>query len=218
MYHTISEINKPIKLQDIINNKCGKKKIGLKSLTYTIGWYNVIDENIKIKTSDGAQRKYDFEDGYYSLQNIINELKNLDITLTVNMQNGFATVESENEINISPGLSKMLGIDNKKWIRGDVHTGEKSVDFAPYKQLYIYLDQINTTFNYFNGVPSRILGIVPVENRNFGDIVHKEFIKPLYKQLSGGDISELSVSVCDEKGDKINNHEFPISCELEIIS
>ena len=44
MHHLISDISKTITLQEYINNKCGNRRIGLKSLTYTIGWYNLIDE------------------------------------------------------------------------------------------------------------------------------------------------------------------------------
>ena len=47
MYHTISNINKTINLQQYIDNKCGSKRIGLKGFfTYIIGWYNLIDEYI----------------------------------------------------------------------------------------------------------------------------------------------------------------------------
>ena len=95
--------------------------------------------------------------------------------------------------------------------------GYKSIDLAPYKQLYIHLEQINSAHNFLDGAASKVLSIVPVENKSFGDIVHINFSNPEYKQLSHGDISELSISVCDENNNKIDNHGLPISCVLEII-
>lgn len=47
---------------------------------------------------------------------------------------------------------------------------------------------------------SNILGVVSVENKLFGDIVHTHFSNPEYKQLTHSYISELSISVCNENG------------------
>jgi hypothetical protein len=215
MYHTISDINKTINLQQYIDNKCGNKKIGLKSFTYTIGWYNLIDGNIEIKTSPRKPVSHKITDGFYSLQDITEKLKTFNIELTVNMQNGIVYILPENEIRISPSLLRMLGIEKRDWIRG-LYTGDKPVDFAPYKQLYVHLEQLNSSSNFFDGAPSNILGIVPIENKSFGDIVHTHLSNPDYKQLAHGDISELSISVRDDNGKKINNNGFQITCVLKI--
>ena len=66
MYHTISNINQTINLQQYIDNKCGIKRIGLKSFTYTIGWYNLIDEYIQ-KTDEDPNK---IKNGYYSFHQI----------------------------------------------------------------------------------------------------------------------------------------------------
>ena len=58
---------------------------------------------------------------------------------------------------------------------------------------------------------------MPIENKKFGDIVSVRFEQPEYKKLSHGNISELSMLVCDENGNMINNNGLPISCVLEII-
>ena len=47
MYHTISDIDKTINLQQYIDNRDGDKRIGLKCITYGVGWYNVIDEYLQ---------------------------------------------------------------------------------------------------------------------------------------------------------------------------
>ena len=214
MYQIISNINKTIQLQQYIDNKCGNKRIGLKSFTYTLGWYNLIDEYIQ-KTAESPDK---ITNGYYSFQQIADIFQSNNITLSVNETNGIASLITTDELKISKGLRRILGFGNKRrFIVNETHYGERSVDFAPYKQLYVHLEQINSAYNFFDGGPSNILAVVSVENKSFGDIVHTHFNNPEYKKLAHGDISELSISVCDENGKKINNNGLPINCVLEII-
>lgn len=214
MYHTISNINKTINLQQYIDNKYGIKRIGLKSFTYTIGWYNLIDEYIQKETD----RSIRLASGLYGFQQIADIFQSNDITLSVNETNGIVLLTSPVDLKISKGLKEMLGLGNKRRLNANqTYEGEIPLNFAPYKQLYVHLEQINSAYNFFDGAPSNILGVVSVENKSFGDIVHTHFSNPEYKQLAHGDISELSISVCDENGQKINNNGLPINCVLEII-
>ena len=48
MFQSISNIDNTINLQQYIDNRDGCKRVGLKSFTYTLGWYNINDESIKI--------------------------------------------------------------------------------------------------------------------------------------------------------------------------
>lgn len=210
MYHTISNINKTINLQQYIDNKCGIKRIGLKSFTYTIGWYNLVDEYIQ----KGTDKPIRLASGFYSFQQVSEKFHG--IHLTVDKTNGIVLLTSPVDLKISKGLTTMLGL--KRLLHANqTYKGEIPLDFAPYKQLYVHLEQINSSYNFFDGAPSNILGVVSVENKSFGDIVHTHFSNPEYKQLAHGDISELSISVCDENGQKINNNGLPINCVLEII-
>jgi hypothetical protein len=47
MYHTISNIDYTINLQQYIDNREGNKLVGLKSFTYALGWYNVVNEYVE---------------------------------------------------------------------------------------------------------------------------------------------------------------------------
>ena len=109
----------------------------------------------------------------------------------------------------------MLGFRDRGWAKG-IYIGKQSIDLAPYKQLYVHLEQVNTSSNYFNGVPSTVIGVMPVVNKQFGDIVYTRFY-PEYRCLSNGTITELTIKVRDEHGNKIDNHGLPMSCVLEII-
>ena len=213
MYQTISNIDRVINLQQYVDNRDGNKRIGLKSLTYCLGWYNIIDEFIQ-KTGDRPHR---IPDGYYSFQQIADVFQSMNITLSVNETNGIATLITTNELKISKGLKLMLGFNNKRrFAVNETHTGERCVDFAIYKSLFIHLEQINTSDNYFDGKPSNVLSVIPVENKEFGDITTVRFEQPEYKNLMNGAITELKIEIRDENNNKINNH-LPINCVLEII-
>ena len=41
MYQMISKVNNTVNLQENIANRDGVKRVGLRSFTYTLGWYNV---------------------------------------------------------------------------------------------------------------------------------------------------------------------------------
>ena len=214
MYHTISNINNTVNLQQYIDNREGNKQVGLKSFTYALGWYNVVDEYVQ-KT---RERPHRIEDGYYSFQQIADIFSSLNITLTVNENNGIASLTTDNELKMSKGLKLMLGFGNKRKFEAQTtHVGNKCLDFATVKSLYIHLEQLNTSQNYFNGTPSTVLAVVPIENKEYGDIVSVRFEHPEYKYLSNGAITELEISVRDEHNHKINNHDLSMGAVLEII-
>ena len=213
MYHTISNIDKTINLQQYIDNRNKNKCIGLKSLTYGVGWYNVIDEYLQ-KVSE--RNAYRIPNGYYSFQQIADVFQSKNITLSVNESNGIATLITSEELNISEGLTRMLGFNNRIFAVNETHYGKKAVDLAIYKSLYVHLEQLNTAYNYFNGKPSTVLSVIPVENKDFGDITTMRFEHPEYKRLMNDAISELTLEIRDENNKKIINH-LPINCVLEII-
>ncbi len=112
----------------------------------------------------------------------------------------------------------MLGFDeNKNFGTDTTHVGKRPVDFAPIKSIYIHLEQLNTSQNFANGAPSTILAVVPIENKEFGDIVYVRFEYPEFKYLSNGAITELQIIIRDENGIKINNNGLLMSAVLEII-
>ena len=106
-----SDINKTINLQQYIDNRDGDKRIGLKCITYGVGWYNVIDEYLQ-KTGEGPHK---IADGYYSFQQIADVFQGKNITLSVNETNGIASLITTDELKISKGLKLMLGFDNTLW-------------------------------------------------------------------------------------------------------
>ena len=212
MHHIISDIDKTINLQQYIDNRDGDKRIGLKSITYCVGWYNVIDEYFQ-KTGD---RPIKLVDGYYSFLQIADVFRPRNITLSATETNGIAYLITDDELKISKGLKMMLGFDKRKFAAHETHYGEKAIDFAIYKSLYVHLEQLNTAYNYFNGAPSTILTSIPIVNKEFGDITTVRFENPEYKCLINDVITELKLEIRDENNKKIINH-LPINCVLELI-
>ena len=214
MYQTISDINNTINLQQYIDNRDGNKRIGLKFIRYNICWYNVYNGTIK----KSGKKPQEIETGYYSFQQISDEFQKGNITLTVNETNGIATLDTPTEIKINKDLRNMLGFQNKDIFEAKIlHYGNKFVDLAIHKSLYIYLEQVSTSHNYLDGMPSTLLAVIPVENKEFGDNITVRFEHPEYKSLINGEITELKLEIRDEKNNKIINH-LPISCVLEIIN
>ena len=141
MYHTISNIDNTINLQQYIDNRDGNKRVGLKSFTYALGWYNLISEYFQ-KTGQSSHR---IQDGYYSFQQIADIFQSNNITLSVNETNGIASLITPNELKISKGLRQILGYGNKRRFNAtETYYGERTINFAPYKQLYVHLEQLNT--------------------------------------------------------------------------
>lgn len=214
MHHIISNINNPINLQQYIDNRDGCKQVGLKSFTYTQGWYNIGNEIVQM-TGD---RPFHIEPGFYSFQQISDIFQSLKIILTVNETNGIVTLVTPTELKISKGLKSMLGLGNKRRFSPNLyHVGDRPVDFAVVKSLYLHLKQLNTSLNYFDGAPSSILAVVPIANRVFGDIVTMRFEHPEYKCLTNNALTELTLEVRDEFNNRIDNHGLPMTAVLEII-
>ena len=215
MYHNISNNDEIIKLQQYIENRDGKKRIGLKSIRYSVGWYNIVNGKI----TKGSETPKRFKDGYYSFQKISDEFKKENIDLSIDESNGIVSLNTPVELKMNKELRNILGFSNKRIFEPNkIHYGNKSVDFAIHKSLYLHLNQINTSYNNFNGNPSTLLSIIPVENKEFGDIVTVRFENPEYKYLVNGDITELKLEIRDENNKKItNNLEIPNNYVLEVI-
>ena len=79
------------------------------------------------------------------------------------------------------------------------------------------MKRLNTSQNYFNGTPSKVLSVLPVPNKVFGDIVSANFEHQDYKVLTSNAITELTLEVKDENNILIDNHSLPINAVLEIL-
>ena len=151
--------------------------------------------------------------GYYSFQQLADIYRSQKISISVNETNGRVTLSTPSELKISKRLKSMLGFQVKgRFFPKQTYQGDRPLDFAVLKYLYVHLSDINESHNYHNGSPSDVLAVIPIENKSFGDIVTVRFEHPELKRLKNGAITELKLIVKDEKNNGVDNHGLPMNC------
>jgi len=229
MYHTLTNVQtgKTVSLLQPIDNRDGHLQVGLQSITYTVGWHNVgVGEGFFWRNSDTSwqhQKLLDPGLWSFSLLKDLVESSTDKVSLDVSKPNGMIslTIPTGLEVQFTDGLSKVLGLDDPPVggvLDAGTYSGDRPVNFAMTQTLHVHLGQINTTHNMLDGAPSTLLAVLGVGNQSFGDIATMVFATPQYKRLSNGTVSELEVTICDDKGKLVNNHDLPISVVLEVSS
>ena len=229
MSHTLSDVQRgeATRLQRCIDNCKGRLYIGLRSITFAVGWYNIEQgETFSWRSAGGAEETLNIKPGLYwfdRLKEVLDEASATPThTLEVDKVNGLITltVASGIEVLLSDGLLKLLGLDDGlggTWLDAGVYIGDRPINFAKRQVLRVHLDEISTTENTIDGAPSTLLTSVGVGDHAFGDISTVRFEHPEYKRLRTGTFAELKVSIRDKTGKVISNHGLPIDVTLEVI-
>ena len=228
MYHTLTNVQtgKTVSLLQPIDNRDGNLQVGLRSITYTVGWYNVdVGEGFFWRNSNEStsswQHQKVLDPGLWSFS-LLKDLveSSIDkVRLECEVPNGLISlmIPTGLEVQFTDGLSKVLGLDDPGGVLdAGTYSGDRPVNFAITQTLHVHLGQINTTHNMLDGAPSTLLAVLGVEKQSFGDIATMVFATPQYKHLSNGTVSELEVTICDDKGKLVDNHDLPISVVLEV--
>ena len=123
MFITITHQNKPFKLQTPIDNKSGNLKIGLKSITMWVGYYNVQEKDRFKWLRTGEQAiNVQIEPGLYSFYELAEVFTNAvpDLTLDVNTVNGLAelSIPENIEIQIPQQIKKNTWITRQRLASG----------------------------------------------------------------------------------------------------
>lgn len=225
MFITLTNLlsGQSVDLQQYIDNCDGHLRVGLRSITYTVGWYNVHDtELFSWKTSADIINTTTIPPGLYSFTQLKNLIEASNALLVnVNKVNGLITLIVGNGIKVflTDGLLSLLGLDDglgDTWLDEGTYTGDRPVNFATTKVLYLHLDQINTTSNAMDRSPSTILTMIGLGRHAFGDIYTLRVEHPEFKPLQHGTIHDLDITIRDESGKVLDNHNLPISLTLEI--
>ena len=230
MFHTLSNVQRgeAIPLLRCIDNRDGRLAIGLRSITFAAGWYNIEKGE---KFSWKSTRRGDLEPpeesltippGLYGFDRLQEVLKEASHTLTVCRENGLITltVAPGWAILISDGLLGLLGLDDGLggvWRDAGVYTGDRPVNFATRQMLWVHLEELNTSGNIADGAPSTLLACVGLGRHAFGDINTVRMECPEFKRLRDGTINEFKVSIRDANG-KISNQDLPIHVALELVA
>ena len=230
MFHTPSNVQRgeAIPLQRCIDNRDGRLSIGLRSIIFAAGWYNVEKGEKFIRKSPGrgdsgaVEESLTIPPGLYGFDRLKEVLKGASHTLTVCGENGLITltVAPGWAILLSDGLLALLGLDDGLggvWLDDGVYTGDRPVNFARRQMLWVHLEELNTSENIANGAPSTLLACIGLGRHAFGDINTVRMECPEFKRLRDGTIGELKVSIRDAHG-KISNQDLPIHVALELVA
>ena len=135
-----------------IDNRDGNLRIGLRSMTYTVGWFNIDPrENntwSKLSASPGELQRHQriVTPGPYGFKVLKEVIEHLDgIILELNKENGSVTLTVAGQlIYLTDRLTSLLGLhaQHHGWCGEGIHTGTRPVGFANNKMWYVYLDEI----------------------------------------------------------------------------
>ena len=116
-----------VALQEPIDNRNGNLRVGLRSITYMVGWYNVgAGESISWRASSNNEsrrsrpRSTTVAPGLYGIEDLIKLLeeaandRSARIAISTNRLNGLLTLRVTNgwEVQITNGLLTLLGLDD----------------------------------------------------------------------------------------------------------
>ena len=228
MFHTLTNVQDEaaVPLQQRIDNQNGNLRVGLRSINYTVGWFNVGPQEAFSWRPSGKTEimgTIPFSPGLYSFSRLINLFSAIGInfTLRLNRVNCSAKMRVPTgwEVHLTDGLLAQLNFDNDDngWFDSGTYVSDRPVDLASSEALHVYLEQLNTTGNFVNGAPSTLLTVVDISrNPTFGSTGTVRFETLELKRLSGGFVSELKVTISDHTGAVLDNNLQPISVVLEI--
>ena len=203
-------------LQQCIDNQQGELCVGLRQISYTVGWYNVgSDEAISWRSSGSTETAGTAEvsPGLYlfaHLRHLVNMI-GVGFRLRINMFTNVVQLQVPNgwEAHATDVILLLLGLDDGLhgvWLESGTYIGYRAIDFAGIKTLQIHLEQLSTTGNYVDGDPSTLLVNVGFGRHTLGDTITVRFEQPMFKPLRNGYIFELKIKIRDNSGKRINNH------------
>jgi len=215
-----------VPLQQPFDNQNGNLRVCIRSINYTVGWFNVGPEDAFSWRPSGKTEimgTIPFPPGLYSFPRLINLFSEIGInfTLRLNRVNCSAKMRVPTgwEVHLTDGLLVQLNFDNDDngWFAIGTYMSDRPVDLASPKAPYVHLEQLNTTGNFVNRATSTLLTVVEISrNPAFGSTGTVRFETLELKRLSGGFVSELKVTIRDHTGEVMDNNLQPISVVLEI--
>jgi len=131
--------------------------------------------------------------------------------MTVQILDGWELRFTDGLLNIDDGLQGT-------WLDSVIYEGDRAGNFTGTKTLRVHLHQLSTTSNFVDGAPSTLLALVGLDNYSYSDTKKTiRFDNPEFKHLIKDSISELKVSIYDDTGKIIDNHQRRISYGLEFV-
>jgi len=206
MYLTITNNLEDIRIYNGIDNNSGQLYIGLCEISYSAKLINISAKlyNNKMRL-DNEHRE--IPEGYYNFHTFANKIfKPLNITAKLNHETLLVTliIPTGKVLAMSINLATTLGFENNRFNEG-TYTGENPIKRV---DLYLHLNELNTTENLLNGTPSSVLEIIPTGRFS------KEYTTPRFKQLSKGFFENLNLSIKNEIGELVQFNDLCIVLKI----
>jgi len=229
MFHILTNIqdSAAVGLQQSIDNRNGSMRVGLRSVTVTVGWYNVeAGERLLWRRSGSVEEgSFEFSPGFYRVSRMMNLMRSKAREYAIFRVSSFTnliTLEVLDgwELRFTDGLLSLLNIDDGlrgTWLDSGTYEGDRACNFTGTKTLSVHLHQFSTAANFVDGAPSTLLSLVGLDNYSYGDTKTIRFDNPEFKHLIKDSIFELKVILCDDTGKIIDNHQRRISLGLEFV-
>lgn len=165
MFHTLSDVQRgeAVPLQQYIDNRDGRLYIGLKSITFAVGWYNIEQrETFSWRSTGRSEETLNIWPGLYGfdqLKELLEEASRLKVSRATGRV--ILIVATGRQVRLSDGLLMLLGLHDGLsgvWLDGgSAYPGQRPVNFAKSQMLWIHLDEINTAETIVDGTPSTLL-------------------------------------------------------------
>jgi hypothetical protein len=218
-----------IDFKDIIDNRDCNYHIALKEITYVVGYFNIsrsIGNNLAEYFNGTTRKTVVLPDGYYNVDTYFSEIfdqMKIKGDKPVNLKyqkwtfNGKVVIRvlDKYTFNITSSNKNLLGFNNPVNITL-VGTSDKPVNFAPFSNLCIHVQEINKTKNYVKGQYSDVISYLPLTKSAFGETVSSVFGEPLYIPLQKTTISSLHITVTDINNNIVSFNGMPISYLFDI--
>ena len=207
MYITVTNIQNrgSVSLSRCIENQKGVFEVALCQLTYYPHWFNISTKLHNNLLTAGGKRVV-IPDGYYNVCELDDEFfQPHGASLQLHSPTGRLQIKtSGTHIVLPKGLQETLGFTVSNAPANAVTTAENLPLLAIYREVFVHLNEVSTSQNSHNGVPSTLLRSVPVENEKCGSGRTISFSSLQYKQLTADLITEITVRVLDEQGHAID--------------
>ena len=193
MFYYINDIDKDGDLIYPIDNTNGNLKVGWKSITYTVGWYNI------------HQRVGSINPGLYSFSDLKPILEDkYKISLVQNMFNGTVTMTAASEVDLGDALNNLFKFPTGG--HSNVTSSSPIEGLGHLRNLHVHLRQLDFG-GIKNGYPTDLLKVVRLENRySFGEIKTVEYKLPEMVTLQRGMMSGLDLSIKDHMNISVDNY------------
>jgi len=166
MFHILTNVQDgaTVGLQQSIDNRNGSKRVGLRSITVTVGWYNVEAGQMLSWRRSGSfedEGSFKFPPGFYRVSRMMNLMRSKareNAIFRVSSFTGLITLEVLDgwELRFTDGLLSLLNIDDGlrgTWLDSGTYEGDRSGNFTGTKTLSVHLHQLSTTANFVDGAP-----------------------------------------------------------------